>query len=252
MTKKMNEIWEHIIEYNKVDLRKNLSIITSEQIKKSKLTWRGGSCQFEPRLICKMDSSCSRPKVFVDNDICVLSIQNGVYLLIKENIYVPLVRRNCSPKPIPKTCNSLILNMGNSETTMLSNLYFNKILNDIIGEEILYGPLLGGRHRCTFDTIIGNTPIKIQGSQYETDGCYETQNFVCIVEAKSSMCNDFNIRQLYYPYREVYAHIGNKKQIICLFIYKDTKKIIHIHKFKWNDYKQMLQIDNIGYYQYYD
>ena len=105
---------------------------------------------------------------------------------------------------------------------------------------------MGGRHRCAFETVIGSSLYKIKGSQYETDGCYETENFVCIVEAKSIECTDFNIRQLYYPFREVYKHIGDKKQIICLFIYKDKNNIIHIYKYKWDNYLKMLDIKNIG------
>ena len=199
-----------------------------------------------------MDSSNSRPKIFIDNNICIFSIKNGIYGLIKENIYIKLIKYITVPNIINKKNNSLLLDIGESEVSMLDKLYYNNILNDIIGEKIKYGPLLGGRHRCNFDTIIGSKPITIKGSQYETDGCYETENYVCIVEAKCIECNDFNVRQLYYPFREVHKKVGNKKQIICLFIYKDKKNIIHIYKFKWNDYKKMLDIENIGYYQYYN
>lgn len=245
-----DDIWCHIIADNNIDLNEKISIITGEQIKKSKKTWNGKQNQFEPRLLCKMDNSASRPKIFIENNISIISIKNGVYALIKENIYIPLSNYICVPNMIKKTCNSLLLNIGDSETSMLDKLRYNDILDDIIGEKIKYGPLLGGRHRCSFSTVIGSLTLDINGSQYETDGCYETDNYVCIVEAKSVSCNNFNIRQLYYPYREVYKKIGETKQIICLFIYKDKNKIIHIHKFKWNNYEIMLDISNIGYYQY--
>ncbi len=127
---------------------------------------------------------------------------------------------------------------------------YNGILENIIGEKIKYGPILGGRHRCNFKTIIGEKKIKIEGSQYETDACYETDNFICIIEAKNINCNDFNVRQLYYPFREVHKKVNNKKQIFCLFIYKDKQNIIHIYKFIWKDYKKMLDIYNTNYYQY--
>lgn len=197
-----------------------------------------------------MDNSLSRPKIFINNNISILSIKNGIYMLIKENIYISLVKYLCVPNIIHNKNNSLILNIGNSETSMLDNLYYNNIFDDIIGEKIKYGPLLGGRHRCNFDTIIGDKIIEINGSQYETDGCYETDNYVCIIEAKSIECVDFNVRQLYYPFREIYKKIQDTKQIICLFIYKDKMNIIHIYKYKWNNYKKLLDIQNIGYYQY--
>ena len=245
------EVWDHIIQSNNIDLSQYLSYITSKQIRDCKKTWNGKQSQFEPRLLCKMDRNISRPKIFIDNNICIISIKNGTYALIKENIYVPLDIYICVPNIINKKNDSLLLDIGESETSMLDKLFYNNILTDIIGETIKYGPLLGGRHRCNFDTIIGSNAITIQGSQYETDGCYETENYVCIVEAKSIKCDDFNIRQLYYPFREVYKKVGGKKQIICLFIFKDKKNIIHIHKFKWNNYEKMMDIVNIGYYQYY-
>ena len=244
-------IWTHIINTNNIDLDKDLSILKSEDIKKCNKTWKGKRNQFEPRLLCKMDTSKSRPQIFKDNNICILSIQNGVYALIKENIYIPLIKYVCVPNIINNQNDSLLLDIGESETSMIDKLKYNNILDDIIGEKIKYGPLLGGRHRCNFHTIINSKPIEIRGSQYETDGCYETDNYVCIVEAKSIDCDDFNIRQLYYPFREVYKKVGDKKKIICLFIYKDKKKIIHIHKFKWNNINAILDIVNIGYYQYY-
>ena len=189
-----DEIWEHIIKCNNIDLTKNYQLISSELIKKSKTSWIGKQNQFEPRLLCKMDTSNLRPNIF---KICIISIKNGIYALTKENIYIPLNKCSCVPKIIINTTDSLILEIGDSEISMLDKLYYNNIISNIIGEDIKYGPLLGGRHRCNFDTIIGSTNIKIEGSQYETDGCYETENFVCIIEAKSIECNDFNIRQLY-------------------------------------------------------
>lgn len=246
-----NSVWKHIIDTNKIDLSKNLSILTSDDIKKCSRTWKGKKNQFEPRLLCKMDNSIKRPDIFKENKICILSIENGKYLLIKENIYIPLNKYSTVPNIISKKHNSLLLDIGESESSMLDKLYYNDILSYIIGEKIIYGPLLGGRHRCGFKTTIGSETIQIKGSQYETDGCYETDNYVCIVEAKSIECVDFNIRQLYYPFREVYKKVENKKKIICLFIFKDKKNIIHIYKFKWNNYENMLDIENIGYYSYY-
>ena len=248
----ITDIWEHIISMNKIDLTKYIQVIHSSQIKKSRKTWNGKDNQFEPRLLCKMDTSFSRPKIFKENNISMFSLKNGVYALIKEDIYVHLNTYYIAPMKIEDKTNSLLLKIGNSESTMLDKLYYNHILNDIIGEKIIYGPFLIGRHRCNFDTIIGSTLIKIRGCQYETDGCYETNNYICIIEAKTVKCKDFNIRQLYFPFREVYKIIENKKKIICLFIYKDKKdNSIHIYKYKWNDYKRMLDIENIGYYKYY-
>ena len=243
-------IWEHILTTIKYDPLKYIQYITSKQIKDANSSWTGKKNQFEPRLLCKMDTSESRPDIFKQNNICILSVKNGTYALIKENIYIPLVEYHSVEKKIHYTCDSLILDIGNSETSMLDKLQYNKVIDDIIGEPIKYGPLLGGRHRCSFETQIGTELVTISGSQYETDGCYETENYVCIVEAKSISCTNFNIRQLYYPYREVYKQVNGQKKIISLFIYKDTKNVIHIYKFEWDNYNTMLGVECSGYYRY--
>jgi len=246
----IDDIWLHIISECNIDLSKQCSYISSKQIKKSKETWNGIENQFEPRLLCKMDNSNKRPEIFKKNNISLISVENGMYALIKANIYIELHKYTCVPNIIRNNNNSILLNIGSGETSMLDNMLYNGILDDIIGEKIKYGPLLGGRHRCHFNTFIGDINITIDGSQYETDGCYETDNFVCIVEAKSVQCTDFNVRQLYYPFREVYKEIGDEKHIISLFIYKDKQKVIHVHKFKWENYENMIDIINIGYFEY--
>ena len=135
---------------------------------------------------------------------------------------------------------SQVLSIGQSETTMLDNLRYSGVfeLPQILGEPITHGPLLGGRHRCTFDTIINGENIPISGVQYETDAVYETENQILIIEAKcgAKPCASFNIRQLYFPYRVVLdASVG--KDIIALFIDcvrgRDGKKVIHMFKFIW-------------------
>jgi len=245
-----NNLWEHIFKHNNLNPLKYIQIITAKQIKQSNDSWKGEQNQFEPRLLAKMDTFDSRPEIFKVNNIFMISIENGKYALIKENIYIKLPKNDSYIRKIEKKTDSLILDIGNSEISMLDNLLYNGILTQLIGEDIKYGPLLGGRHRCSFSAKLGNETLNIKGSQYETDGCYETENYICIVEAKSIECTNFNIRQLYFPFREIYKKIGDKKKIIALFIYKDKKNIINIYKFKWNNPEIMLDIQCINYYKF--
>ena len=127
---------------------------------------------------------------------------------------------------------------------------YNNVLEEVIGEKVKYGPIFGGRHRCHFKTILGDEELEINGSQYETDGCYETENFICPVEVKSKNIDSFNIRQLYYPFREIHKISNGKKKLISLFIYKDKQNFIHIHKYEWNNFMKMTDITEIGYYKY--
>lgn len=245
-----SKIWCHIIQCCGIDLTKKVSYITSKQIKNTKYTWQGEDNQFEPRLLCKMDDLESRPDIFKEHDICLLSVKNGTYVLLKENIYIPLDVYETAPNLIQENSDSMLLDMGDSEKTILDKLHYNNILERIIGEKILYGPLLGGRHRCEFDTNVGDISLSVKGSQYETDGCYETKHKVCIVEVKSVSCKNFNIKQLYFPFREVYKKVSNRKKIILLFICKDRERNIHIYKYRWGNYLNMKDIELIGYFKY--
>ena len=109
---------------------------------------------------------------------------------------------------------------------------------------------MGGRHRCEFKTSLGCKEITIRGSQYETDGCYETDNYYVVVEVKNIDVDDFNIRQLYYPSRTIHEHTNGKKQILSIFICKDKNNIIKIYKYKWNDINIINDIHCIDYYRF--
>ena len=118
-------------------------------------------------------------------------------------------------------------------------------------KKFIRGPLLNGRHRCSFATKIGNKDIQIEGSQYETDSCYESENKILLIEGKSvNNIDSFNIRQLYYPYRTIYDKVKDKKEIISLFINKDKNNVIHIWKFVFENPLVMTSIKNISYHTY--
>ena len=246
-----DDIWRHILNtinssYNfKDDLK-----ITSDQIKQAKGTWNGRDSQFEPRLLCKHDNIKAKPKIFSDNNLSLLSISNGVYILTSKKIFIKLPLNDKAVEKIDLKNISLLLTIGNSETSMLDKLQYSGIIDNIIGEKILLGPLLGGRHRCNFKTFIDNEEITINGSQYETDGCYETENYYVVVEVKNVDVEDFNIRQLYFPCKTIYDETKGNKQIISLFICKDKNDIIKIYKYKWKNINIMNDIECIDYYKY--
>ena len=86
-TKIVKDLWTHIIQTNNIDLNKYISLITSVQIKNSKKTWNGiKNSQFEPRLLCKMDSSNSRPKIFINN----VNISNLYDLKLEQKYFLVL------------------------------------------------------------------------------------------------------------------------------------------------------------------
>lgn len=247
-----NNIWKHIFNEIKYNGDKEV-IITADEIKKCGKTWKGKNNQFEPRLLCKQDSVEDKPKIFKDYNINIISIKNGEYLITKNVIYFNLEYPKVKINKIKKNANSLLLNIGNSESSLIDNLRYSGLFekSQYLGEKILFGSLLNGKHRCSFTTKIGTKEVDIKGSQYETDACYESKNKILLIECKGvNNLSSFNIRQLYYPYRTIYDKVYCTKEIKTLFINKDKNNIIHIWKFEFENPQVMSSIINTGYHKY--
>jgi len=245
--------WECILKFVNYQDEIDDILVTAEQIKEAGKLNKHIKSQFEPRLLCKQDTEDGRPEIFKKYGLYIIAVKNGTYLLTKTNIYmINNYDDLIPPMEIEKNLNSLLLSIGNSETSLLDNLRYSGLFEDetYLAEEILFGPLLNGRHRCSFETIIGDKKITIEGVQYETDSCYESKNKVLLIECKSIPSKSFNIRQLYFPYRSIYDMVGDKKEIISLFITKDKKNIIHIWKYIFENPLVMTSIKCIGYNKY--
>lgn len=258
--------WTHILHTIGYDCSTAKEcILTSDQIKDAKTTFRGmQKSQFEPRLLCKQDTREKRPAILQQNGICVLSIRNGTYLLTHSDIYHTLDFKVDNP-PIPikisKNSSSRLLAMGNSETSMLDNLRYSGLFEtpEYLGEPIRYGSLLSGRHRCSFRMLIHDSTtlkkklLEINGCQYETDGCYESDHRILVIEAKSGTNQSFNLRQLYFPFRVIYDHnktYSTPKDIIPIYVQIDPQQIIHIWKYTFDNPIEMTSIRCISYCAY--
>jgi hypothetical protein len=243
-------VWNHIlhvIKYNNQDFLE----ITANAMKDCKKSWKGVANQFEPRLLAYQTSAAARPDIFKKLGLCILPIRNGTYLLTKKHIYKSLDYKVIQPIPIARNKNSLILTIGNSETSLIDNLRYSGVFErpEILNEPILFGPLLNGRHRIDMGMKLEGLEVKIQGVQYEVDSCFETKNKILIIEGKSGTkpIDSFNVRQLYFPYRAIKSVIGDKKEIICAFVHQLGKNI-HIWTYTFQDPSEMLSIKETGHF----
>lgn len=248
-----NEEWLHILKANNINPRSSSIILKTEDIKKCRTTWKGKSNQFEPRLLAKIDCLEDVPDIFQFYGLNIISNTNSSYLLTHESVYESLNYDDTAEvQLISRNTDSLVLGIGQSESSVIDNLRYCGLFesNVYLNEPIKYGPLLSGRHRCSFETHLQKEPIHIQGVQYETDGCYESENKILLIEGKSKLAKSFNLRQLYFPYRTIYDKKG-KKEIIPIFIATDTKsKIFHIWKFTFEDPLVMSSIKCLAYNKY--
>ena len=173
--------------------------ISAEQIRKYR----------EPRLMTKFDHKINLPKIFSDNDLSILPVTRGDYLISHfdawhnfEPINSPVVQAS-----LPEHLQSL--NSANifSEAIALNCAFASGIIADFTGDENIFPAVSGRMSSGNFDFKINDTRknflhvLHVSNSQIEIDAAFEGVNFLTLIEAKRDLSEDFLIRQLYYPCR---------------------------------------------------
>lgn len=221
MKKTVAQLWEEIFtDYNILnEIKENGYFkITADQIRVYK----------EPRLMAKFDFSKQLPKVFKENDLGILPIRNGEYVIGKFNLFENIKNTkyeeiNIKKVALPSFIETIDPDNIYSESNALNVASLSGMFKDAFDEE-LYETIQGKMRTNTFDFIISSNEvensIEVNGAAIEIDGGYESKSKVILVEAKNSMPEDFVIRQLYYPYR----HWKDKvtKEIVPVFFAYDN------------------------------
>ena len=186
-------------KYNIVDeiKRHGKFVISAEQIKEFR----------EPRLMTKFDHKINLPKVFSENELAILPITRGDYVissfLAYKNFEQPT--ENIIRVSIPANIQSLMPQFLTSEAIALNCANACGILRDFLGDDELLptvsGRMSSGEFDFNIDTKNGMTLLQVNNSQIEIDAAYEGINFLSLFEAKRNVADDFLIRQLYYPFR---------------------------------------------------
>lgn len=213
MATKLDTCWEKIDSHlHFVDALKKCDFfeISADQIKQFGLR--------EPRLVTKFDTKLQQPKLFVDNELSILPINRGNYVVAKMNLFSDLVENDnieTDTVIIPEELSSLNLSTITSEALALSAAGASGVFNDFLGEEELHTTVCGRMGSGTFDFQVKNLKgqplsVRVANSQEEIDGSQECRKFLALIEAKNHIFPDFIIRQLYYPMRTWKQILPNK------------------------------------------
>ena len=243
--------WETIFKYKNWNQHsfETVQNISSKEITKACSMFSQVS-QKESRILAKVDTYDELPNIFKNLQLSILPIKNGVYSLFKGNIWEPIVYNTVDVITLSKHANipfeSQILQFGNSEMSIIDDLYYSGALKYFDNSELIIGPICGGRHRTPefkFSTTYNDvkTHHQIKGVQMEIDSCYESENKCIIIEGKSAKANSFNIRQLYYPFRVINELYSGSKEIIPLIIIKKND-IYYTWKYQFTDIYDMNSI----------
>lgn len=245
--KTVSDYWVEI--FDKYDILKNINDykvyrISASQIKEFK----------EPRLMTKFDNRRSRPKIFKDNNLGILPIDNGEYLIGRFELYENVPKKSI-PSPLeielPNYLESIDPDNIYSESNALNVALLTGMISNIIGEDL--HETISGRMRANdFEFSVYSESgfehkINVKRPQIEVDGGYEGKDKLVLIEAKNTDPDDFIIRQLYYPYRFWKMKV-NKDIVPVFFTYKNGLYDFYIYKFaEENNYNSIEFIDHISY-----
>lgn len=231
--RKVDEVWNKLEDkYNIVEEIKNNGSykITADAIKEFR----------EPRLVTKFDTSNDKPKIFKDNKLDILPDTRGTYIIGEFSTHTWLkIDEDTKIKTvnIPPYVETYYDYSVTSESNALNIAYMSGMIDNVLNttDKLISYPTLSGRMGSgSFDFKIRTFDFHVEKAQIEIDGSFENGDTVGIIEAKSRVPLDFNIRQLYYQYR-VYSKIVSKDVLPIFFTYSDDIYSFHIYKFKDED-----------------
>ena len=244
--RKNNEAWEKLFEKYKIldKIKENgRFIISADQIKEFR----------EPRLMTKFDHKINLPTLFEENNLSILPISRGDYIISSFSAYHPFeeLSEEIEKVSIPAYVQSLMPQFLVSESIALNCANACGILNDFLEDEALVptvnGRMSSGELYFNIDSAVGKQHIFVNNSQIEIDAAYEGVHYLSLFEAKRDLADDFLIRQLYYPFR-VWSRRVTKtvKPIFLIF----SNGSFHLYQYRFedpNDYSSLKLIKQKNY-----
>jgi hypothetical protein len=239
-----NKAWEKIFDELRVKERiaeSGILRITANQIKKISAR--------EPRLMTKFDSRRARPKLLSDQDLTILPISNGEYVLLRGDGYSdipPVKQAETYDAGKIKYLQTIQLGEGiRSESQAIDTLFMISALRSFAGDDSLQltvrGRLRSGDFSFKFRTNVRQEIIDVKGVQIEVDSGYEGKK-IAIVEAKFGSSESFIVRQLYYPYRELLRSGVTKEIVPILLVYSNLIYSLYAFSFQREDDYQSIQL----------
>jgi hypothetical protein len=231
-----DEAWEKIFTslplLDDID-RTGFVYVTADDIKRAS----GGR---EPRLLAKIDRKNLRPEIFKRHKLSILPVENGKYIIFRDELsktYFSLepIFSAINPEeyhPGRDFCNyqSLGIQSISSESQAIDYANLVSLLKTFTDERELNLTIRGRQRSGSFSMKlpVDHHTVQVSGVQIEVDAGYESPERIYLFEAKIGRVEDFNIRQLYYPY-ENWTQKTLKEVIPLFFIY--TNGLFYIIQF---------------------
>ncbi|MHC1734535.1 MAG: hypothetical protein AB9921_02550 [Erysipelotrichaceae bacterium] len=196
----------------------------------------------EARLMARFDNIASLPPLFRDNNLSILPVTRGDYLIGRFKTHHQIEYGNIRPLPVAiPDLETLDYTNLYSESSALLFAYNSGIIQDIMESvESVHFTVNGRMSSGTFDFRIKHvdedafTDISVINSQVEIDAGYESDNAFYIFEAKNVAASEMIIRQLYYPYR-LWKDKINKPVIPVFLVFSNDVFHAFVYRFAEDD-----------------
>jgi hypothetical protein len=192
----------------------------------------------QARLMTKFDHRSQLPALFADNNLSILPVSRGSYIIGEFETFHTFTRDDTKVKKIdfPTFLESLNHENITGEATAINCAFVSEIIHDFTGEDLLHPTVSGRMSSSSFDFDInsnnGLVKVGVENSQIEIDGGYEGDNSLNIIEAKNYISDDFLVRQLFYPYRLWSGKINKRIRSIFLTY---TNGVFHLREYSFKD-----------------
>ena len=197
-----SNIWETLFtRYNIVERveRDGFADLTAAELK----------AVYEPRLLTKVDHSHQLPTVMKNHGLSILTLSANTWRVGPFEIFQTLPEwktpdHTVATRSLPSWLESLSLETLTGEGAVMNAAAASGMLDEFCGEELtstISGKGRSGDFSFTVDGPRGKTNIDVRGAQIEIDAGFEGRNALYLFEAKKHRAIDFNLRQLYYPFR---------------------------------------------------
>lgn len=209
----------------------------------------------EARLMTKFDHSSNLPTIFAENNLSILPITRGSYLIGCFETFHDFNESDTSIQQVMFPTNLESINVGDisSEATAINCAYVSEILHRFSDEEALVPTVSGRMSSSQFDFYVNNKVlaqpsfISVNNSQIEIDSGYEGHNSLILIEAKNYISDDFLIRQLYYPFRLWQNKLSKPVRPIFLTY---TNGIFDLREYKFNAIDNYNSLELIAHQKY--
>lgn len=179
----------------------------------------------EPRHLGKIDHKENLPLVFESNELGILTISNSSYRVGKFKVFADLPQWQLPGEEVetvymPPNIETLNITNISSEQAAINTAQATGMIEALTGEDVIL-TINGKMTAGSFDFEVekndgGFQAVNVSGARMEIDAGFESASAFYVIEAKNHASKNFNMRQLYYPYRAWSKRIN--KPVVPVFM----------------------------------